>query len=115
MPRRHRAQAQVRAFSTRRRKEADREGQQHQAAECIDGYVQGTGHWEQPCGRVGPASGSVVPPHGGQVLPASFAVKGVEYGYQHDRTPLFDLGDCWPGFVSGRLRGLSEMVSSEPD
>ena len=27
----------------------------------------------------------------------------------------FVLGDYWPGFVSGRLRGLREMVSSEPD
>jgi hypothetical protein len=26
----------------------------------------------------------------------------------------FALGNYWPGFVSGRLRGLREMVSSEP-
>jgi hypothetical protein len=31
-----------------------------------------------------------VPPHGGQILPASLSVKGVEDGCQHDRTPLFD-------------------------
>jgi hypothetical protein len=33
-----------------------------------------------------------VPPHGGQILPASLSVKGVEDGCQHDRTPLFDQG-----------------------
>jgi hypothetical protein len=114
MPRRQRARAQVRAFLNRRREEADREGEQHEAAECIDGYVQRTGHWANNSrGIVGPASGSAVPPHGNQVLPASLAV--VEYRCQHDRTPLFDLGDCWPGFVSGRLRRLREMVPSEPD
>jgi hypothetical protein len=42
-----RVRAQVRTLlnSNRRRKEADREGEQHEATECIDGYVQRTGHW----------------------------------------------------------------------
>jgi hypothetical protein len=34
--------------SNRRRKEADREGEQHEAAECIDRHVQGVDHSKIP-------------------------------------------------------------------
>ena len=56
---------------------------------------------------VGPASGSVVPPHGGQVLPASLAVNGVEYGCQHDRTPLLISA------IVGRGPFQADFVASE--
>jgi hypothetical protein len=39
---------------------------------------------------VGPPSSPAVPAHGGQILPASLAVKDVEDGCQHDRTPGSD-------------------------
>ena len=57
-----------------------------------------------------------MPPHGGQILPASLSVKGVEDGCQHDRAPLFDRGAIdnrfsFPEIFAGMKNGFVNVSS----
>jgi hypothetical protein len=56
----------------------------------------------------------MLPSHGVQILPAQTAINKADDVSQHDRTPLFDQQLSERIFVSGQLRRLRKMVSSQP-